>query len=116
MRRAFLLIMAAVICAGCQSGPGSDPTARAAASEARMKYLACTLAQAHKLEHTAEPAETIAVAAIEACGREDVELFEKLRIDARDDRLAMAAMRLTRQRAYEGVVDEVIQIRSRRTR
>lgn len=93
---------------------GDDPEAKAAVDATGRAFTHCAFQRAAELARQPEPAETIATAAIASCASESMNYREALRVDARNDALALVVHGRTKVRIHEGLIDLVVTRRAGR--
>jgi hypothetical protein len=108
-----LVLVALALTGGCV-GTSRDPDVIAAAKSARDAFMECAFRRAGELSGQSQPAEKIATAAIASCGREEATAFEAIRMEARDEELALAVIHRLRVRTHEGLIDIVVTRRAKK--
>lgn len=108
-------LLALMVTAGLTScAHGDDPEAKAAVDATGRAFTHCAFQRAAELARQPEPAETIATAAIASCATESMNFREALRVDARNDTLALVVHGRTKLRIHESLIDLVVTMRAGR--
>jgi hypothetical protein len=108
-------IIALAFLSSCASRPelGSDPVTDAAVRAATHNYFDCVGRNAARLFPQPEPAQTIAIAAVAQCSREDIAASQAYSNEA-GDAYASHMMRDLRDKAMAGAVAIVVSRRAER--
>jgi hypothetical protein len=100
-------------CSGCNLTGRPTAAQDAEISALSGAYIRCTLQKANQLSYSDEPAETVAIAAVGACGKESADHMQAVR-DAMGPSMALRASASLERISTKNLVSFVIEQRQKR--